>query len=355
MAGVRDQDFLPYETGRVVLRRFEPDDVPVLAAYRSDPEVARYQDWSVPFGADAAAELVAAQADLAGPAPGRWIQVGIEHAGELIGDVAIRLDDSGALATLGYTLRADHQGLGLGIEAVGAAVDRLFALTGVHRVAATLDPDNGPSARLLERLGFRYEGRAVAVAAVRGDWLDDDMYALLAADRAAWLARETTTLKDVRLVVVGVDNRQQLTAVAVHHSQERFVPSMRDALLELLVPSHIGSAETSSTVLGIEADAQLVGMVVLSDAGSSPGGVRLRWLLVDRWHQRRGIGAAAVRLAADLARADGHSTLTARWPAVRGGPAPFFAAAGFVVGASLDRTGAVVEGALHWSVPETEG
>ena len=343
MASVRDHDFLPYETGRVVLRRFEPDDVPVLSAYRSDPDVARYQDWAVPFGADAAAKLVAAQADLTGPARGRWIQVGIEHTGELVGDVAIRLDDSGALATLGYTLRINHQGLGLGVEAVGAAVDRLFVLTGVHRVAATLDPENAPSARLLERLGFRYEGRAVAVAAVRGEWLDDDMYALLAADRAAWLARPTSAPSDVRLVEVDAHNLPRLTAVAVHHSQQRFVPSVRDALVEVLVPPVISGVALSLRVHGIEADGQVVGVVGLSSPTAAEPGVRLRWLLVDRWHQRRGIGAAAARLAADLARAGGHATLRARWPVARGGPAPFFAATGFVV---TSVTGDAIEGEL---------
>ena len=343
MAGMHDEAFLPYETGRIVLRRLGPDDGPVLAAYRSDPEVARYQGWQLPFGEDAAAELVAAQADLAGPAPGRWIQVGIEHAGELVGDVAIGLDDTGMLAMLGYTLRSDRQGRGLALEAAGTTVDRLFALTGVHRVGATLDPDNAPSARLLERLGFRYEGRSVGVAAVRGEWLDDDMYALLATDRVAWLGRPTSPPSDVRLVDVDAGNLERLVEVTVHHSQHRFVPSASDALAQALVPP-VGSGITPSLqVRSIEADGRLVGLVVVSNSTTTEPELRLRWLLVDRWHQRRGIGTAAVRLVADLARAAGHETLHARWPAARGGPAPFFAATGFVViSASED----VVDGEL---------
>ena len=62
---------------------------------------------------------------------------------------------------------------------MGAVIDGLFA-AGIHRVSATLDPENIPSAMLLERLGFRYEGRAIGAAFVRGEWADDDRYAMLA-------------------------------------------------------------------------------------------------------------------------------------------------------------------------------
>ena len=37
------------ETSRLVLRRFAPGDEAAFAAYRSDPEVARYQSWEAPF------------------------------------------------------------------------------------------------------------------------------------------------------------------------------------------------------------------------------------------------------------------------------------------------------------------
>ncbi len=46
------------ESARLIVRRFRPGDAPALAAYRSDPDVARYQSWTPPVSADAAAELV---------------------------------------------------------------------------------------------------------------------------------------------------------------------------------------------------------------------------------------------------------------------------------------------------------
>jgi len=37
------------ETDRLVIRRFRPEDAPAFAAYRSDPDVARYQSWTPPL------------------------------------------------------------------------------------------------------------------------------------------------------------------------------------------------------------------------------------------------------------------------------------------------------------------
>ena len=40
-----DPDFTELRTDRLVIRRFRPEDIDAFAAYRSDPDVARYQSW----------------------------------------------------------------------------------------------------------------------------------------------------------------------------------------------------------------------------------------------------------------------------------------------------------------------
>ncbi len=40
-----DPNFTQLRTERLVIRRFRADDAPAFAAYRSDPDVARYQSW----------------------------------------------------------------------------------------------------------------------------------------------------------------------------------------------------------------------------------------------------------------------------------------------------------------------
>jgi RimJ/RimL family protein N-acetyltransferase len=45
-----DAAFTALTTQRLVLRRFGPEDLDAFVAYRSDPEVARYQSWEAPTG-----------------------------------------------------------------------------------------------------------------------------------------------------------------------------------------------------------------------------------------------------------------------------------------------------------------
>lgn len=181
--------FLPIRTARLVVRAFKLDDAVTFAGYRNDPDVAQFQDWDLPFTDDVAAAFVDAQRDVSAPVAGDWVQLAIEHDRQLAGDIGVGLDRSGRLATIGYTLRLDKQGHGFALEAVGAVVDHLFGYCDVHRIAATIDPRNLPSKRLLERLGFRHEGRAIQAVFVRGTWCDDDLYALLAIDRQRSLSR----------------------------------------------------------------------------------------------------------------------------------------------------------------------
>lgn len=176
----------------MVIRLLDRTDITTLTRYRNDPEVARYQEWPLPYTRDLAHALLDEIEGLSGPTPGRWIQLAVDGPDGMVGDLAVWLDDEAELAVIGYTIDPAHQRRGYATEAVGALVDALFTRVGIHRVAATLDPANIASARVLQRNGFRYEGRSVAAAKVRGLWSDDDRYALLADDLRAWRERSVT-------------------------------------------------------------------------------------------------------------------------------------------------------------------
>jgi Acetyltransferase (GNAT) domain len=84
------------ETERLVLRVLEAEDVPAFAAYRRDPDVARYQSWDTTYTTADGERLVAAQQDVEFGEPGPWVQVAaVDRAtGELCGDCAARLASS---------------------------------------------------------------------------------------------------------------------------------------------------------------------------------------------------------------------------------------------------------------------
>ncbi len=174
-------------TARLVLRDLRATDAAALLAYRNDEDTARFQAWQLPFLPAAADELIAGASEQMWPVRGDWYQIGIEHAGDLVGDIGVGRSSDGLQAAIGYTLAPAARGTGLATEAVGAVLDLLFS-EGVHRISAGLDPANAASARLVRRLGFRYEGRSVSAEFVRGQWYDEERYALLEVERAAWLA-----------------------------------------------------------------------------------------------------------------------------------------------------------------------
>jgi ribosomal-protein-alanine N-acetyltransferase len=85
--------------------------------------------------------------------------------------------------TIGYVVDPAHHRKGIAIEAVSAMLDFCFAELGIHRVQAFIHPDNAASRRLVEKLGFRYEGLLRDNLRVSGAWRNDTLFALLETDR----------------------------------------------------------------------------------------------------------------------------------------------------------------------------
>jgi RimJ/RimL family protein N-acetyltransferase len=170
-------------TPRLVLRRFRAADIAALAAYRSDPEIARYQTWSPPVSLAAAAALVGefTAGDPGGPG-GFQYAVAFRAEPTLIGDVYVGLHRNRMQADIGFTVAPAHQGHGYAGEAVRRVLEHLFAERGLHRVSAECDARNLRSAHLLDRLGFRREGHRVAHTWLKGEWTDDLLFGLLAED-----------------------------------------------------------------------------------------------------------------------------------------------------------------------------
>ena len=95
------------------MRPFRDSDLPSFLGYRSDPEVARYQSWDVPYGVDQAAAVIAEMKAKTPGVPGEWYQIAIElkPTGEHIGDCAFHIprEDPGQ-AEIGFTLSRASSG-----------------------------------------------------------------------------------------------------------------------------------------------------------------------------------------------------------------------------------------------------
>jgi RimJ/RimL family protein N-acetyltransferase len=176
-------------TERLQLRLFRAADLPAFVAYRSAPEVARYQSWDTSYSMADAERFLSEQQQVAFGEPGGWVQLAaIDRAsGALCGDCAVRaVADQPRTAEVGITLAPDRHGLGLAGEALAAVMTRLFEDYELHRIYAQADDRNAAVHRLLERLGFRHEARFVDADWFKGEWSTLRVYAIL---RHEWDAR----------------------------------------------------------------------------------------------------------------------------------------------------------------------
>ena len=159
MTVTRDLPFdpLPRLAGIAVLRRLEVSDLAVFQEYRHDPLIARYQDWyGTRTDAEASAFLAKMNA-LELLQPGICSQIGIAEPDQLalVGDIGLTLAADGKSAEIGYTLRPQAQGRGMGTAAVREVINLVFERTDAERVLGIVDPLNVRSIRLLERVGMR--------------------------------------------------------------------------------------------------------------------------------------------------------------------------------------------------------
>ena len=169
-------------TERLSLRTFQADDLDAFVAYRSDPEVARYQSWDSTYSMADAVAFLSSQRELAFGQTGEWLQLAIvdRATGGVCGDCAVRVaTDQPATAEVGVTLARANQGKGLATEALTAVLRELFEQRGMHRVFAEADDRNAPVRRLLERLGFRCEAHLVEADWFKGEWSTLRVYAML--------------------------------------------------------------------------------------------------------------------------------------------------------------------------------
>src|SRR3954468_15937789 len=109
-----DTGFAFLSSSRLILRRLRDSDLPTFCRYRSDPRVARYQEWET-FPEVEGLRYFAEQAKLHPDVAGTWFQMAIELAetGELIGDCGLHpLRDQPRQVEIGFTLSLEHHGRG---------------------------------------------------------------------------------------------------------------------------------------------------------------------------------------------------------------------------------------------------
>ena len=85
-------------------------------------------------------------------------------------------------ANLGYYALAPFAGQGYMSEGVQLVLRQAFVRLKLHRVEASVQPDNAASIRLIQRSGFHEEGFSRRMVRIGGRWRDHLRFAILAED-----------------------------------------------------------------------------------------------------------------------------------------------------------------------------
>jgi ribosomal-protein-alanine N-acetyltransferase len=115
---------------------------------------------------------------------GFGVPFAIEYEGEFAGQLNVSGLSYGSLssASIGYWVAERFAGRNITPTAVALATDHCLFSIGLHRMEICIRPENAPSLRVVEKLGFRYEGLRRRFIHINGDWRDHFCFALTAEE-----------------------------------------------------------------------------------------------------------------------------------------------------------------------------
>lgn len=175
----------PLTTDRLLLRPYRADDLESLHDLERRDETARYL-YNEPLSREETKALLDRRRKLVAiDDEGDEIVLAVElrTTGALIGHVNLELKSrEHRQGEIGYVLHPDHQGHGYATEAASVMLRLGFEELGLHRIVGRLDARNAASAAVLERLGMRREAHLRENEHVKGEWVDELVFAILAEE-----------------------------------------------------------------------------------------------------------------------------------------------------------------------------
>ena len=169
------------ETERMRLRTYTDDDFDAFFDLHRREDVARYLPW-YPRDEEAAREALARHQKLTLEVEGQGLTLaGLDkETGRLVGDFVLILRSvEHRRGEVGYALHPDFAGRGLATEGARVMLDIAFGRLDLRRVIGRVDARNHASARVLAKLGLRHEAHLVQNELFKGEWTDEDDFAIL--------------------------------------------------------------------------------------------------------------------------------------------------------------------------------
>lgn len=178
--------FPTLSTARLLLRAPRPDDATAFRAILLAPGVTRFSNWPDRPTQAQCERFLRWMSKLHSGRKGCGWMIESRESGRLAGAIRYnRIDRKWKCAEIGYELHPELWGQGLMTEAAEAAVACGHEALRINRIEAWTLPGNPASDRVLEKVGFRYEGTLRQKAWFKGAFHDFRMFGRLAAQDLA--------------------------------------------------------------------------------------------------------------------------------------------------------------------------
>lgn len=168
------------ETERLRLREFRPDDREALFAIFSKEEVARYYGMTPFKNVKRSDSVLKRRMKLLHIDNGVAWGVTLKGSDQLIGGCRFKSwEKKSKVSEIAYEMHPDYWNRGLMTEAVRAAIAYGFDVANLNRIEAWVATENVASIKVLEKVGFQYEGTQRERYFWNDRYHDMDFYSLL--------------------------------------------------------------------------------------------------------------------------------------------------------------------------------
>lgn len=170
-----------FSTKRLTIRPFDKDDEKDLVEIHQDPDTVRFTLHEAWTSQNQHEEFLKRTKNTVFSEEAA-VNLAVVFENKVIGDLFATYTELKGNVEIGYVFSKDYRGQAFASEAVVGLIRHIFSNYEVHRICASLDARNIPSAKLCERIGMRKEAHFIEDYWSKGEWTDTFVYGILESE-----------------------------------------------------------------------------------------------------------------------------------------------------------------------------
>jgi ribosomal-protein-alanine N-acetyltransferase len=180
MLELKFEKFPELETKRLILRQVQLKDANAMHKMRTDPQIMQYMDTQIPASIEETKNKIKKEIESFSNGDSVYWAIILKSSNELIGGAGYwRLIKEHFRAEIGYQLLPGFWRKGFTLEALSSIINYGFNKMNLHSIEGNVNPDNIPSIKLLEKLGFVQEAYFKENFYYNGKFLDSAIFSLI--------------------------------------------------------------------------------------------------------------------------------------------------------------------------------